>query len=121
VSDEHPELNEYEASDERPLRSKHLTTVMRVVVVVSLVALVLPGIISTITVASARAQSTCEAWVAYEIAGASGADARFEFFGPSGVGWECYSSGAFGGDRHLASLGLIPGPPRLPSGETVDS
>jgi hypothetical protein len=118
---EHPELDGYEASDNRPLRSRHLTTVMRVVVVLALVALVLPGIVTTMTVSASTAQSACEAWVAFEVDGASGAEARFEVFGPSGMGWECYSVGAFGGDEHVASLGLIPGPPRLPSQPGIES
>ncbi|MBB5842249.1 hypothetical protein HD599_000572 [Conyzicola lurida] len=121
MSDEHPELNGYEAGDGKPLRSKHLTTVMRVVVVLALVALVLPGVITTMTVASNTAEAACAEWVAYEVDGASGSEARFEFFGPGGAGWECYSVGAFGGDGHIASLGLIPGPARLPSGVTVGS
>jgi hypothetical protein len=121
VSDDHPELNNYEAGDGRPLRSKHLTTVMRVVVVLALVALVVPGVITTMSVSSATAQRACATWVAYEVAGASGSEARFEVFGPGGAGWECYSVGAFGGDEHIASLGLIPGPARLPSGVPVGS
>jgi hypothetical protein len=39
--------------------------------------------------------------------------AGLEIFGPGGIGWECYSVGAFGGDRHVASLGLIPVSPKL--------
>jgi len=121
MSDEHPELSGYEPGDGRPLRSKRTVTMMRVVVVLALVGLVLPGIITTVSVASASAQSACAVWVAYSVAGDSGADARFEVFGPGGIGWECYSKGAFGGDEHIVSLGLIPGPPRLPLVPAVDS
>jgi len=53
--------------------------------------------------------------------GSSGSEAKFEVFGPSGMGWECYSVGAFGGDDHVRSLGLIPGPPRLPFVPSIDS
>lgn len=121
VTDEHPELEGYEAFDEKPLRSKHLTTVMRVVVVLALVALVLPGIITTMSVASSSAQAACATWVDFEVAGPSGSTARFEAFGPGGLGWECYSVGAFGGDKHIVSLGLIPGPPTLPRSPAQDS
>jgi hypothetical protein len=114
MSDEHPELSGYEPGDGRPLRSKHTVTMMRVVVVLALVGLVLPGIVTTWSVAASSAQSACAVWVAYSVAGDSGADARFELFGPGTIGWECYSDGAFGGDRHIVSLGLIPGPPKLP-------
>ena len=114
MSDEHPELNGYEPGDGKPLRSKHTVTMMRVVVVLALVGLILPGIVTTWSVAASSAQSACAVWVAYSVAGDSGADARFELFGPGTIGWECYSDGAFGGDRHIVSLGLIPGPPKLP-------
>jgi hypothetical protein len=117
---EHPELDGYESSD-KPLRSKRLTMLTRVVVVLALVALVLPGIVTTMTVSSSTAQAACAAWIAFEVDGASGSEARFEILGPSGVGWECYSVGAFGGDEHIASLGLIPGPPRLPRSPSLDS
>ena len=121
MTDEHPELNGYEPGDGKPLRSKRTVMMMRVVVVLALVGLVLPGIATTFSVAAASAQSACGVWVAYSVAGQSGADARFEVFGPGGIGWECYSDGAFGGDEHIASLGLIPGPPRLPLVADVDA
>jgi len=123
MSDEHPELSGYEPGDGRPLRSKHTVTMMRVVVVLALVGLVLPGIVTTVSVASSSAQSACAVWVAYSLPDDRGAqaDVRFEVFGPGGAGWECYSKGAFGPDRHIASLGLIPGPPRLPLVPTVNS
>jgi hypothetical protein len=121
MSDQHPELNGYEPGDGKPLRSKRTLTMMRVVVVLALVGLILPGIVTTWSVAGSTAQASCETWVAYSVAGDSGADARFEVFGPGGMGWECYSDGAFGGDRHLASLGLIPGPPKLPLVPTQSS
>ena len=121
VTDGHPELNEYEPGNGKPLRSKHTLRAMRVVVVLAILGLVLPGVVSTLSVASATAQSACETWVAYEVDGASGAEVRFEAFGPGGLGWECYSDGAFGGDRHIVSLGLIPGTPELPSGVPRDS
>jgi hypothetical protein len=119
-ADDEPELRGYEASD-RPLRSKAFTTTMRVVVFVGLVALVLPGLIYTYTVQKATAERSCAIWVNYEVAGPSGSEARLELFGPGGVGWECYSVGAFGPDGHIASLGLIPGPPRLPAAPLVNS
>jgi hypothetical protein len=120
VTDEHPELRDYESSD-RPLRSPHLIKVMRVVVVLGIVALVLPGIVTTMSVASSTAQAACEQWVAYAVDGPSGARVSFELFAAGGAGWQCYSDGAFGEDRYIAPLGLIPGPPRIPTGPTVTS
>jgi hypothetical protein len=115
LSDDEPELAGYQPSGDRPLRGRRMRAVTRVVVVLGLVALVLPGIMTTVSVGSRTAQASCDIWVAYEEPGAAGASARFEIFGAGGVGWECYSVGAFGGDHHVASLGLIPGTPRLPS------
>jgi hypothetical protein len=121
VSDYHPELDGYEPGNGRPLRPAWTIWVMRGVVVLALVALVVPGMITTVTVASTTASRACAQWVAYAVDGPSGSDARFELFGPGGLGWECYSSGAFGHDRHVASLGLIPSQARLPTGPSVDS
>jgi hypothetical protein len=114
LSDDEPELAGYEPAGERPLRGRRMRVITQVVVVLGLVALVLPGILTTVSVGNRTAQASCATWVAYEEPGAIGASATFEFFGAGGIGWECYSVGAFGGDRHVASLGLIPGTPELP-------
>lgn len=112
--DEEPELAGHVPSDDRPLRSRRSLVVMRVVVILGLVALILPGIVTTISVGSRTAQASCAIWVAYEEPGAPASSARFEVFGPGTLGWECYTVDAFGGDRHVASLGLIPGTPKIP-------
>jgi hypothetical protein len=119
MHDDEPELAGYEPGDGRPLRSPHMLLAMRIVVVLGLVALVLPGIITTFMVASNSAQESCRRWVKYEIPGTSGSAASFELFGAHGTGWQCYTSGAFGGDRFIASLGLIPGPPKLPRQQLI--
>lgn len=122
MTDEHPELMGYEPGDGRPLRSPHLLRAMRILVIVGIVALILPGIVTTVSVGATTANAACLNWVAYERPDASGADARFEFFGPGGIGWQCYSVGGFGGDELVASLGIIPSGARLPVGPaTVDS
>jgi hypothetical protein len=120
--DEHedePELAGYVPHDEQPLRGKRRTLIFRFVVLVGVASLVLPGIVTSASVASATANRSCAIWVHYAAPDAAGSDARFEIFGPGGIGWECYSVGAFGGDRHVVSLGLIPGEPRLPA-HTLD-
>ncbi|MFP7761111.1 hypothetical protein [Marisediminicola sp. LYQ85] len=114
MSDHHPELAGYEPGDGRPLRSKNVVRVMRVVVILGIIALVLPGIVTTLSVGSSTAAAACATWVDFETPDATGASARFEFFGPGGPGWQCYSVGAFGGDRLVASLGIIPSGARLP-------
>lgn len=122
MTNEHPELAGYEPGDGRPLRSPHLLRAMRVIVVVGIIALVLPGLATTISVGTTTANTACVNWVNYERPDATGADARFEFFGPGGIGWQCYSVGGFGGDELVASLGIIPSGARLPIGPpTVNS
>jgi hypothetical protein len=109
-----PELANYEPHGDRPLRSPRTVTFMRVIVIMGIVALVLPGILTTYGLAQSTAQAACEADVAYRVPSALGASARFELFGPGGVGWQCYSVGAYGGDRKpVAALGLIPSYPTL--------
>jgi hypothetical protein len=111
--DDEPELANYVPNEARPLRSRRTVAMMRAVVIVGIGCLVLPGVITSVTVAAATADTTCRAWVRYEAPEASGASARFEMFGAGGLGWECYTVGAFGGDRHVASLGIIPISPKL--------
>ncbi|WP_349897510.1 hypothetical protein [Parafrigoribacterium soli] len=108
--EEHPELAGYDPTDDRPLPGRRRRLfIMRIIVVLGVIALVLPGIVTTISVGSATAQRACAIWVRHLSPDASESSARFELFGPSGMGWECYAVGTFGGDRHVASLGLIPG------------
>lgn len=118
--DDEPELAGYQPHD-RPLRSPHLSTVMRVVVVIGLVGLILPGLLVTATTANRTAASTCATYTAYFAPEAVGFSTRFEVVSAAGMGWNCYAV-AFGGTETLvASLGLIPGGARLPSSPTVES
>jgi len=113
MTDEHPELTGYEPGGHRPLRHPRMLLAMRVLVVLGIVALVLPGVLTTVSVGRATAARACDGWVARAQPEATGGDARFELFGPGGVGWQCYSVGAFGGDDLVVSLGLIPTGARL--------
>ena len=118
--DDEPELAGYEPVD-RPLRPAYLQTVMRVVVVVGLVGLILPGILVTLGTANRTANATCAAYTAFYAPEAVGFTTRFEFFGAAGLGWNCYAE-AFGGDEVLVkSLGLIPGGARLPQAPIENS
>lgn len=117
--EDEPELAGYVPYGERPLHGRPRTLIFRFIVVVGVLSLVLPGIVTSASVASAAANRSCAIWVRYAAPDATGSEARFELFGPGGIGWECYSVGAFGGDRHVVSLGLIPGEPRLP-GHTLN-
>ena len=57
--DDHPELAEYEPLGERPLRGRGMTVASRVFVVVALGALLLPGILLTISIQTQTADYTC--------------------------------------------------------------
>jgi hypothetical protein len=109
-----PELANHQPY-EKPLRSPHLTTVMRVVVVIGLVGLLLPGVLLTANTANATANRTCAAYTQYLAPEAVGYSVRFEMFSASGLGWNCYAV-QFGGQEVLvAALGIIPGGPRIPN------
>jgi hypothetical protein len=119
--DDEPELAGYEPHGEKPLRSPHLYTVMRVVVVLGLVALILPGILVAAGTANRTALNTCAAYTAYYAPEAVSFSTRFELVSPSGIGWNCYAV-EFGGEEILVrALGLIPGGPRLPSAPVENS
>lgn len=118
--DDEPELAGYQPH-EKPLRSPHLITVMRVVVVLGLVGLILPGILITLGTASRTAQATCAAYTAFYAPEAVSFSARFEVVSAAGIGWNCYSV-AFGGAETLVkALGIIPGGARLPSAPVENS
>jgi hypothetical protein len=116
-----PELEGYEPHGDKPLRSPHLLTAMRVVVVLGLAALVLPGILVTAGTANRTALRTCEAYAAYYAPEAISYSSRFELVGPAGIGWNCYAVEFGGGETLLKSLGLIPGGPVLPRTVPLDS
>jgi hypothetical protein len=106
--DEHPELAGYEPGDGRPLRHPVTVRVMRVVIVLGVVALVLPGLVATVGIQQATATRACAALVARTAPG-SDAVPRFELLGPAGPSWYCYGRGFDGAEVLLGSLGLIPG------------
>lgn len=110
-----PELAGYEPHGEKPLRSPHLITAMRIVVVVGLIGLVLPGILIGLSTANSTAQRSCQLYTAYLAPEAVGFSARFELVSASGIGWNCYAVGFGGTETLLASMGLIPGGARIPA------
>lgn len=107
-----PELLGYEPHA-RPVGARR-RMVMRIVVLVGLLALVLPGILVTVLTADRTAQYSCAAYTAYYAPEAIGSQARFDLFGPS-IGWNCYAQFFGGGEVVIASLGLIPGGRPLPT------
>jgi len=114
--DAHRSASASSGSDDRPLYGKRRKFFLRAVVFVGLGAMLLPLLGNLYTISATTASDACIRVVAYTQPDAIGATVRFEFLGPGFMGWECYSLGAFGGDQHVVSLGLIPGQVRLPVG-----
>lgn len=122
MTDQHPELLGYEPGEGKPLRSPVLLIVMRVIVVLGLVGLVLPGLLVTANTAQRTAENTCANYVQYYVPEALSSSARFELFSPGGIGWSCYAT-RYGetSELYVRSLGLIPGGAALPSGSLENS
>jgi hypothetical protein len=102
VEDYHPELANYEPH-ERPVRSPRRMFALRVLVIVAIAGLVLPGVITTYTFAQSSAQNACAVWVGHEVAEQHTSYAKFQ-----GLSWECYVVTAEG-TSHVTSLGFLPG------------
>lgn len=105
----HPELAGYQRGDERPLRHPMTLKVMRIVVILGVAGLVLPGVIATIGVQARTADASCEIVVARAAPGATAAIARFELFGAEGPAWYCYARDFDGTEVLVSTLGFIPG------------
>jgi len=112
--DDEPELAGYQPTGQRPLRHRRVSQIMRIIVIVALVALVLPGILSSVAIANRTAQLSCDAYIDYYAPTATSSVTRFELFGAA-LGWNCYAHQFGGGEVLVANLGLIPGGVRLPS------
>lgn len=101
------------------MRSRRRQRLIQFAAVVGIALLVLPLVISQQRIAERSAQRWCQIWVDYEVLEPSRADARFQVFGPSVVGWECYADLVVGDDQYLGPLGIIPGPPNLRDGRVL--
>ena len=104
---EEPELAGYEPIPPRR-GPRPVVVMMRVVVILAIIGLVLPGILVTATTASRTAENACSVYVAMDAPGSIGQRVAFEMWSPIGPGWNCYSV-AFGGHETLVkAFGLIP-------------
>lgn len=102
------ELRDAEAGAHARVRSARRARVLRVAGVVSVVALVVPGILLTARLQIVTATEACRLVVG-ALAPGSTSDVAFEPLGVTGPGWYCYGE-SFDGDRTLLrELGLIPG------------
>ncbi|WEO76221.1 hypothetical protein BJQ94_12705 [Cryobacterium sp. SO2] len=116
MSEFHPELSGYEPNDSsRPLRGRRMVLLTRVVVVLGLVALVVPGVLTGLSIASATAVRACSQAVARYYPLSEGFDARFEVSGAGGFGWQCYAIDQNERQTFVLPLGIIPGPFRPPA------
>ena len=111
----HPELAGYVPTEGRSIRHPITLTVIRVVIVIAVVALVLPGVIYTINVQVTTAGAAC-AIVVSSTAPDATPDARLQLWGGNGPGWYCYARSFDGSEVMLRSLGMIPGLIYRPSG-----
>jgi hypothetical protein len=111
MNDDHPELAGYEPTDSsRPLRGRRMRVVMRITVVLGILALLVPGVLTTLSIASATATNACAAAVARYSPDARRSSAGFELLGGHGVGWHCYSVDTNDRRTYVVPLGIIPGP-----------
>jgi hypothetical protein len=115
----HPELANPGPDDEKPVRYPVAHPVMRVIVVIGILALILPGVIISIATASNTATVACRIVVAQEAPDAVAFGPRFELLGVDGPGWYCYAEDFDGTEILLRALGLIPEVRWAPPGTPV--
>jgi hypothetical protein len=107
--DDPPELRGYVPNEgDRPLRHPATLHVMRVVIVLGVIGLVLPGLYATVVLQNRNADVTCAAVVANAAPGSAPVP-RFELAGPGGPSWYCYARDFGGHEVLIDSLGLFPG------------
>jgi hypothetical protein len=105
----HPELAEYVPGEGRSLRHPIMVKITRVVIVLGIVALILPGIIYTLGVQMQTAAAACRIVVKATAPEAVASEARLEAWGGNGPGWYCYARSFDGSELMVRALGFIPG------------
>ncbi len=108
-----PELSNEWDDDDRPTRFAQRARLLKVIGLVALASLVLPGILVTWSTTRATAVAACQIAVDYYAPTAERASARFEVFPLEILGWTCHATLADGTELRVAHLGLIPGWPTL--------
>lgn len=98
-----PELAGYVPNEGMPGRRRQLR-IARVVIVVGIVALVVPGVLGTWQLAGESAARSCADYDRM-LSRAEPSVAGFELFGPGGPGWYCMDAAR---GTALIGLGLIP-------------
>lgn len=113
-NDDPPELSpewDDEPTGEAPWHKR--ARFLRLIGIVALASLVLPGVLVTWTTSGQAAKIACEIAVGYYAPSAASAVARFELFPLDTLGWNCHAVMADGVTLKVASLGPIPGQPTL--------
>ena len=86
---------------------------MKIVGVIALVSMVLPGVLVTWSTSRATANAACSIAVAYYAPTATRWQANFDVLPFQNFGWNCYVSTDDGFTLRVAHLGIIPGVPPL--------
>lgn len=110
-----PELAGDDRDEPRPVRRPMMQRLMRIVIVIGVLALVVPGVLATLGTQLRTAETACRVVVQTLDRTAVASVAHFELLGVEGPGWYCSSRQADGRETLLRPLGLIPGMPELRS------
>jgi hypothetical protein len=108
-----PELTGADDEPSTPSRMNKRQRTLKVVGIVALASLVLPGILVTWSTSQRTAQAACFMAVDYYAPTATGFEADFQIFPLRTFGWVCHASMADGTTLPVAALGVLPGSPRL--------
>jgi hypothetical protein len=109
-----PELSdEWENEPERPSSIAKKAKLMKIIGIVALVSMVLPGVLVTWTTSRATANAACGVAVAYYAPSASRWQASFDVLPLGHIGWNCYVYTDDGFVLRVAHLGIVPGVPTL--------
>ncbi|MCS0499430.1 hypothetical protein [Protaetiibacter mangrovi] len=103
-----PELAGYEPGEVGALRGPRMRRVTRIVVLVAVAALVLPGVLIGVSTASRTAALACQVVGSTSAPDAIFLEARWEWSGEEGPGWYCYATEFGGREIQLRFLGFIP-------------
>jgi len=109
-----PELSdEWDDEPAGPSRMAKRARVMKIIGIVALVSMVLPGVLVTWSTSRGTATAACSVAVAYYAPTAATWQARFDVLPLRQIGWNCYVSTDDGFTLRVAHLGIIPGLPTL--------
>jgi hypothetical protein len=109
-----PELSgEWDDDSPGPSRMDRRRRILKMVGIIALASLVLPGFLVTWSTSNATARVACDIAVRYYAPAAVSSQARFELLPLDTLGWVCHAQMADGFTLRVASLGPIPGQPVL--------